>query len=244
MDRRRKTQLLVAQILAWADSHFARTGRWPTANGGAIPESPPDNWSRIDQALRRGLRGLPGGSSLAQLLHCHRGVRNRRGLPDLTGAQILVWADAHRARTGDWPMATSGPVAEVAAETWMGLNQALQYGARGLPGGDSLARLLRRERGLRDRRGRHHTAAAALRRQQALRLREQGLSLVDVGERLGVSWQAVQQMLRRAAADHGAGAGRSDGHGDRREEGGAVADECLTVPGLRSRQAQPLPGAS
>jgi hypothetical protein len=71
----------------------------------------------------------------------------------LTTGQILAWADAHRRLTGDWPKATSGPVPG-AGPTWLAVDVALKRGWRGLPGGDSLARLLRRERGMGERRGR------------------------------------------------------------------------------------------
>jgi hypothetical protein len=64
--------------------------------------------------------------------------------PPLSEAQILAWADAHHARTGRWPSAASGPVCGVPGESWRGINQALDSGYRGLPGGDTLARLLAR----------------------------------------------------------------------------------------------------
>jgi hypothetical protein len=68
-------------------------------------------------------------------------------------AQILRWAGAHRRRTGDWPSARSGPVAGAPGLTWRAVDAALAEGCRGLPGGDSLARLLRRERAMPERRG-------------------------------------------------------------------------------------------
>jgi hypothetical protein len=43
----------------------------------------------VDNALIYGHRNLPGGSSLAQLLARHRGVRNKRRLPILTEKVIL-----------------------------------------------------------------------------------------------------------------------------------------------------------
>ena len=98
------------QILAWADAHFQRTGQWPTCKSGHIPDSPKEKWRAVDLALRKGVRGLPGGSSLARLLAAHRGVRNRTALPQLSEEQILVWADAHQQRTGSWPTNDSGAV--------------------------------------------------------------------------------------------------------------------------------------
>lgn len=55
------------EILRWAREHFARHGCWPTSKSGAVPGIP-ETWARIDDALRRGFRGLPGGSSLSRLL--------------------------------------------------------------------------------------------------------------------------------------------------------------------------------
>ena len=68
----------------------------------------------------------------------------------LTVERVLVWADAHRLRTGRWPDARSGAVRGVAGQTWQALNLALARGCRGLPGGSSLARLLAERRGRRN----------------------------------------------------------------------------------------------
>jgi hypothetical protein len=77
-----------------------------------------------------------------------------RSRPRLTLVQVLAWADDHYRRTNSWPNAASGPVVGVAGETWAALNVALRLGHRGLPGGDTLARLLARERGVAPRVGR------------------------------------------------------------------------------------------
>src|SRR5262249_6167740 len=120
---------------------------------GPIDEAPADTWGRLDRALQTGSRRLPGGSTLARLLAERRGVRSRRHTPPLTVKQILRWADAHHKRTGRWPNIMSGPVVGVAGERWGAVNNALYYGCRGLPGQDSLALLLARERGARTGRG-------------------------------------------------------------------------------------------
>jgi hypothetical protein len=105
----------------------------------------------VDAALWNGLRGLPGRSSLARLLHARRGVAVGNTRPPLTERQILAWADAFHARTGTWPRPTSGAVAEAPGETWGAVEAALHRGGRGLPEGSSLARLLARARGARRR---------------------------------------------------------------------------------------------
>src|SRR5262249_10741738 len=67
------TPLYISQILGWADAFQERTGRWPNLYSGKIWTQRTDNWRRVDSALRLGLRGLPGGSSLARLLAEQRG---------------------------------------------------------------------------------------------------------------------------------------------------------------------------
>jgi hypothetical protein len=140
-----------AQILQWADAHRARTRRWPTLHDGPIPEAPGETWTAVGVALAKGLRGLPGGSSIARLLAEHRRKRHKHQLPLLTEEKILHWADAHHARAGEWPVIDGGPVEDAPGETWCAINHALSRGTRGLPGGDSLTRLLARERGARHR---------------------------------------------------------------------------------------------
>jgi hypothetical protein len=67
-------------------------------------------------------------------------------LEKLSTSKILQWADAHKRRTGQWPVVRSGRIRESSGDTWIGINLALTYGSRGLAGGDSLARLLARRR--------------------------------------------------------------------------------------------------
>lgn len=148
---RKQLPLLTEELItAWADAHRERTGQWPRKDSGAIAECPGERWQTIDNALLVGLRGLPGASSLARLLAERRGVRNRKALPPLTEKQILAWADAHRSRTAKWPSHSSGAILDAPGETWGAADNALRAGLRGLPGGASLARLLSRERSVRN----------------------------------------------------------------------------------------------
>ncbi len=139
------------QILAWADEHHNRTHSWPTSYSGAVIAAPGEAWNAIDRALRRGFRGLPGGSSLSRLLAEKRGVPSPLDKERLTEEQILAWADAHYARTGQWPTSNSGEVQEAPQETWKRIDYALIQGNRSLPNGSSLARLLASHRGVRNR---------------------------------------------------------------------------------------------
>ena len=134
------------QILAWAGTHFKATGRWPVSSR-ATAQPAGETWAGIDRALRTGFRGLPGGSTLAQLLAQRCGVRNPMRLPPLTEQQILAWARAHFQATGQWPIKRSGAIAQSPGDTWVAIDKALRAERRGLPDGLSLAKLLR-EHGL------------------------------------------------------------------------------------------------
>jgi hypothetical protein len=142
-------RLTVEKVLHWADAYHALWERWPTCQAGTVLAVPVENWRDVDVALREGLRGLPGGSSLAQLLEEHRGVPNPMNRPRLTVKQILAWADAWHQWTGRWPKRGSGPIPDAPGETWQAIEDALAQGHRGLPGRSPLAQLLARRRGVR-----------------------------------------------------------------------------------------------
>jgi len=151
----RRQELTVSRILKWADAYHKRHGRWPTQRSGKLDN---DNggdanltWGAVDQALIKGLRGLPGGSSLAQLLVVERGARKSRRRHRLTAPRILAWADAYHKRLGRWPTRRSGRVENQPDLNWELVHLALRFGRHGLPGGSSLAQFLASERGVRRR---------------------------------------------------------------------------------------------
>lgn len=193
--------LTADQILGWADAFHADTGRWPTAGSGRVTGAPGERWSAVAAALEAGCRGLPAGGSLAKLLADRRGVRNHMALPPLSAAQILAWADAHRSRTGDWPGGKGGPIPEAPGETWRAVEQALAGGLRGLPGGDTLARLLARERGKRNRKALPPLSAVRVREWVKKHFRRTGgwPTRADgaIPDAPGETWGAVDQALYR-----------------------------------------------
>ena len=143
-----RRRLTIRQILAWADAHHRRTGRWPTRHSGpAAAAAPGETWSALDGALNHGSRGLPGGDSLAKVLLRYRGVRHTIYRTRLTLKQILAWADAYFRRHGRWPKCNSGRIDGTRDETWMGMHEALRTGKRGLRTGYTLATLLEKHRG-------------------------------------------------------------------------------------------------
>jgi hypothetical protein len=144
-----RPRLTIETIMRWLDEHHQQKEEWPTLKSGRIPNSGGEDWRAIDQALRKGQRGLPGGSSLARLLAEHRGQRNRKQLQSYTEEQILEWLDAYFQEKGTWPTSRSGPIPGATGETWMAVQMALSHGLRGLPGGSSIAALLAANRGVR-----------------------------------------------------------------------------------------------
>ncbi|MFQ5462431.1 MAG: hypothetical protein ACE5E5_07360 [Phycisphaerae bacterium] len=146
-----RPRLTIRQILRWADQHHARTGQWPSVRSGKIPNADGDTWVAVQGALQNGIRGLPKGLTLPQVLGKYRNVPNPKKPQRLTLKQILQWADRHHKRTGQWPKARSGgAIPGVNWIDWAGVNRALYLGIRGLPGGSSLPRLLEQRRGVRN----------------------------------------------------------------------------------------------
>jgi hypothetical protein len=143
--------LSIRKVLDWCDSYRELTGTWPNTKSGPIVEVPGETWRGIDHALRAGVRGLPGASSLAHLLTECRGYRDVQHLPRMSVRQILIWAEEHRRRTGVWPTRHSGSIPEAPGETWLGVDSALKLGRRRLTGGSSLVQLLAQRRGKRNR---------------------------------------------------------------------------------------------
>lgn len=198
----RRPELTIKQILAWADVHKERTAQWPMINDRLLWRGIDEKWRNIDQALRKGLRGLHRGQTLACLLAKHRGKRHRKQLPPLAVRQILHWSDTHRARTGTWPRSFDGPIANGSGETWWTVDLALRNGKRGLRGGSSLARLLAAERGVPN-----HADPPRLSVRQILRwvdhhYRQTGnWPSADSGPVVGATWDtwlAIDLALRRA----------------------------------------------
>jgi hypothetical protein len=144
----RKPELTVPQILAWADSYHTLNGHWPRVLSGRVARDADETWIAINHALTSGLRGLPGGSSLAKLLAEKRSVRNVQNLPVFRTKQILKWADLHHKQTGEWPTDSCGLIQHSPSETWRAVDMALRKGLRGLSGESSLAQLLASERGV------------------------------------------------------------------------------------------------
>ncbi|HUY32053.1 MAG TPA: hypothetical protein VMV69_04670 [Pirellulales bacterium] len=193
----------IAQVLAWADAFHARRGKWPTRRSGRVDGVAGKTWLAVDNALRRGFRGLPSHTSLSQLL------ANERNLVHVTGRRlseprILAWADAYHQRHGRWPTRRSGPIDDAPDLTWASVQRALYYGYRGLPGGSSLKQLLADERGAPRIRARRLSLTQILAWADAYHARHGKWPTQRSGRVDGVAgttWSAVNNALRRGFCD-------------------------------------------
>jgi hypothetical protein len=129
-------------ILQRADEFLRRNGKLPNYLSGTVDGTGGDTWAGYCVSLRRGTRGLPGGSSLSDLLKRHRGFRNQKSLPKLSEGHILQMASEFLTRTGTLPSHKSGPVNDGSGDMWQSYENALRRGLRGLPGGSSLFKLV------------------------------------------------------------------------------------------------------
>lgn len=133
----------------WARAYRDKYGRWPSGKLADAASETGETWIALDVLLRRGGRGLPGGTSLARLLQTHCGRPMRLKSRPISVEEILQWADDLHARTGKWPTARSGQISGAPPDvrSWSSVNDGLRHGGRGLPDGSSLVLLLERERG-------------------------------------------------------------------------------------------------
>jgi hypothetical protein len=67
-----KPKLTEEKILLWARAHARRTGEWPTLHSGKVDDAEFENWSNINDAMRRSQRGLTCGITLGRFLSRHR----------------------------------------------------------------------------------------------------------------------------------------------------------------------------
>ena len=211
MNDSKTNQVGVGKILAWADPSHQRTGTWPNAQSGPIPEAPGETWTGINLALRRNTRSLVEGCTLAELLARHWGVQNKVNLPGLRRREIVVWVRARFHREGNWPTHLSGAIAEAPGETWASVHAALVQAGRGLRGGSSLTQLLAEE-GLRP----NHRGQPPLSHKKILRWAAAHHQLTgqwphagsgDVVDAPGERWDRIDNSLRRG--DRGLAGGSS-----------------------------------
>lgn len=131
-------------IIARASEYFDANSKYPAVRSGSVPGGHTgDTWFCYDQALREGLRGLPGGTSLKALFAERLGAVDHLRKPTLAFEHIVDLARQHKSLRGSRPSCASGDVlGGHPGDTWRGYDQALKNGSRGLPKGKSLSKLL------------------------------------------------------------------------------------------------------
>ncbi|MFY9287933.1 MAG: DEAD/DEAH box helicase family protein [Alphaproteobacteria bacterium] len=141
------------QIVSWIKATLEKTGRIPTSNDktvygyqadGSIEDVSGETWIGIHKFLQKGLRGLPKTDGLLTVkglsdLKKKHGFAIDKG--DLTEEQIVSWIKATLEKTGRFPVTggkdvygyqADGSIEVVSGETWLGINQSLKNGHRGL----------------------------------------------------------------------------------------------------------------
>jgi hypothetical protein len=107
-----------------------------------------ESWSTVNNALRRGHRGLPTSTTLARLLAEHRGRKRPEGRPELSVVDVLRAADAYHAQHRSWPREkTPGPIPGWPRLHWSTIDDRFKNGRRGLPGPTTLLKFLIEHRG-------------------------------------------------------------------------------------------------
>ena len=217
---------MIEQILAWADAYHAQWRKWPTVKSGPVAGANV-SWNGINERLRVGYLGLPGGSSLIELLGRFRGVpRWRRG--PLSAERILAWVDAHVATHRVRPCDTSGQIPGT-RETWLAIDTALRNGGRGLPSGSSLSRFLAKHRGAEKRQNLPPLSAQSIiewaRAHHAATGRWPNRDSGPIPYSQGRTWESIDEALR---------------NGFRGFLGGSSLAKFLTEQcGMRKRQSRP-----
>ncbi len=142
-----------AKVVEWADTYFKDNGEWPTRSSGPIKGVPGETWARVAAAVEQGLRGLPKMSSLQALLRKEKNAESNRAIRlKLPEEEILKLLKGYNKRhPGKWPTETTkDPVLKKKGLSWRKIDRSLREGARGLPGGSSIAKFLTEKLGIRN----------------------------------------------------------------------------------------------
>lgn len=136
------TPLKKDEILGWAECHHKQFRRWPVRYSGPVRGVAGENWLAIDLALKLGLRGLPHGSSLNQLIRTAHGEVLSRGPAKFSVHQVYGWCEAFRDKHGVWPTRRSGRIPEAPSFTFRAIDSALRKGRYSLPAGSCLEKVI------------------------------------------------------------------------------------------------------
>ena len=141
-------QLIIGWIQQHIDKYHKKPGKHLGVNEFADGEYKGITWGAIENALKKGLRTLPKGSSLVKINE-ELGYRSVHKPPPFSKKLILDWINKFREKYKRTPKKTDGVIefaeCEYKGETWGTVDFALWKGYRGFSGGSSLATLLQEE---------------------------------------------------------------------------------------------------
>ncbi len=138
----KKPPLEESSIVQAAVEHLRTYGRAPT-NSSPEPLAglPGESWGAIDEAGRRGRRGLTKGRTVAVIVRVVREEHQYRAL--LTEEKILSAAREFFRERGSFPTKRSRePVAGLPFDCWQKIDNAGRAGIRGLAKGRTLSKIL------------------------------------------------------------------------------------------------------
>jgi hypothetical protein len=122
------------KIVEWAKKYFLVHNKYPsirTKPSDWLPEG--ETWIALDIALKRGTRGLPGGSSVAKLFEKYFGIRNKTNIPKISEQCIIDYMIVFKDKYGYFPHAHSKENEMLpSGESWHGFDKALRNARRGL----------------------------------------------------------------------------------------------------------------
>lgn len=138
----RPSHVTLEQVRVAMRAFHARYGRWPRHIDAVEVPGIDGTWASLEHALRKGLRGLPGGSSLAMQ---RDGVTPRARLTSKAIADAVI---AHRREHARWPgPSTRGRIPSL-GYGWAAVDRSLKKGrVDGVLAGQSLADLVRQCQG-------------------------------------------------------------------------------------------------
>ncbi len=135
-------------VLQLCDAFYEKNNRYPNSKDrDKLVDGEKFNWRVIVSAYSKGRRGLKKGMSIAKLLKKNRNVINKYSnqKPKLSIKEIKFWIKEYIKDNDKPPVASEKKnVKGQIDENWHNLDNALRIGLRGLPRGNSLAKLVKK----------------------------------------------------------------------------------------------------
>jgi hypothetical protein len=195
-------------IINWVRSYIDKHKRKPYKSDGIVEFAEGEFkgiiWNSINSALNRGNRGLPGNSSLSDLIEENFDIKNPKNAPQLSENSICdliqTFIDLYERK----PQSTDENVPGIEGLSWANIDRRLREGSYGLPGGSSLAQLIRERFSIRDQvivptiplEMIHSWVESYLAEYREKPTAKSGKIKYASGEFQGLSWHSVNQAIK------------------------------------------------